>query len=336
MKAAFDPHMIGHSLLVQYLFAPSFSSDIVILSVAALAVIFAAIVNFPYFSREWEKWKVRRALRRFLSPEAVKKILDNPDVTRVRGQEKELTVLFSSIRGFTSLADELSPTALVDLLNEYFSEMTDVIFKHEGVLDKYIGDAIMAFWGAPYPHEDHAVRACRAALEMQQVMIKLQNHWEQQGRPRLEIGVGINTGTMYVGLIGSKKRCEFTIMGANVNLAARLEGITNQYGTHLMIGETTYEAVRKEMLARELDIVRLKGKVKPVKIFELVGTLAEADQHRNRIDRFGRGLRAYREENWAVALEIFEALVRDYPGDRPSRLYANRCHDSLHLPPQGV
>lgn len=328
MKGAFDPHMIGHSLLAQYLF--------VTLSVAALAVILAAIVNFPHFSREWEKWKERRALGRFLSPEVVKKILDNPEVMRLRGEEKELTVLFSSIRGFTFLADELSPTALVDLLNEYFSEMTDVIFKHEGVIDNYIGDAIMAYWGAPRPQEDHAVRACRAALEMQEVLIKLQSRWEQQGRPRIEIGVGINTGTMWVGNMGSNRRFTYTVMGANVNTARRLVGTNTAYGTCVLIGENTYEAVSHEMLAREVDLVQVKGKVKPVRIFELVGTVADADQHRDRIDRYGRGLQAFREENWTTALEIFEALAGDYPQDGPSRVFVKRCKDLLHLPPQGV
>jgi len=282
----------------------------------------------------WEKRKVRRAFKGYISPGRIKEIMESPESLRLSGEEKELTVLFSSIRGFTTIAENLSPTALVDLLNGYLTEMTDVIFRYEGILDKYIGDAIMAFWGAPRPQDDHAVRACRAALEMQQALTKLQNSWEKEGRPRIEMGVGINTGTMYVGNVGSNRRFNFTVMGANVNLAARLEKTSAAFGAHLLMGENTFEAVRKEMLARELDIVRVKGRVQPVRLFELLGTVADADQHGDRIDRFGRGLQAYREQKWAAALEVFEGLASDYPQDGPTRVFIKRCQGFLLQPPE--
>ena len=270
------------------------------------------------------------------APGLIKQIMEKPELLRTSGDEKELTAFFSDIPGFTRISEGLSPTALVDILNEYFTEMTDIIFKHWGTLDKYIGDAIMAFWGAPYVQEDHAVRACRTALEMQQALVKLQSRWEAQGLPRIDVRMGINSGPMWVGNMGSKRCFNFTIMGANVNLARRLVGTNTAYGTCALIGENTCEAVRNEMLVRELDIVHIKGRAKPERIFELVATLAEADQHRDRIDRFGRGLQAFREENWTTALEIFEALVRDYPCDGPSRVFMKRCQDSLHMPHQGV
>jgi adenylate cyclase len=303
---------------------------------AALTVNYAGIISYRFFFEEREKRKVRGAFTQYVPPGLISQIMQRPELLRLGGEEKEITAMFSDIRGFTALSEGLSPTSLVEILNEYLSEMTDVIFKHWGTLDKYIGDAIMAFWGAPYPQQDHAVLACRAALEMQQALIKLQNRWDLQGRPRIDIGVGINTGVMVVGNMGSKKRFNFTIMGDNVNLASRLEGTNKTFGTRLIISENTYQEVRSEMLVRELDLIRVKGKLKPVKIFELVGTVAEEDQHRDRIERFGRGLQAYREGLWATALGIFESMARDYPQDGPTHVFAKRCHDFLLQPPEGV
>jgi adenylate cyclase len=322
--------------LTGYLFAAHRIWITAFLPSAALTMNYAAIISYRFFFEEREKRKVRGAFTQYVPPGLIHQLMQRPELLRLGGEEMELTALFSDIRGFTTLSEGLSPTSLVEILNEYFSEMTDVIFKHWGTLDKYIGDAIMAFWGAPYPQQDHAVRACRAALEMQQTLFKLRSRWEAQGRPGIDIGVGINTGVVVVGNMGSKKRFNFTIMGDNVNLASRLEGTNKQFGTRLIIGESTYEAARHEMLGRELDLIRVKGKRQPVKIFELVGTVAESDQHRDRIGRFERGLDAYRQENWATALGIFEELVRDYPQDGPSHVFIKRCHDFLLIPPAGV
>jgi adenylate cyclase len=303
---------------------------------AALGLNYAGIISYRFFFEEREKRKVRGAFTQYVPPGVISQLLQHPELLRLGGEEKELTALFCDIRGFTAMSEGLSPTALVEILNEYLTEMTDVILKHWGTVDKFIGDAMMAFWGAPYPQDDHAVRACRAALEMQQTLIKLQNRWEQQGRPHIDIGVGINTGAMVVGNMGSNKRFNYTVMGDNVNLASRLEGTNKTFGTRLIISDYTYQSVCKEMLVRELDLIRVKGKLKPVKIFELVGTLADSDQHRDRLDRFHRGLEAYRGGQWATANEIFEALARDYPQDGPSHVFVKRCHDFLLQPPEGI
>jgi adenylate cyclase len=303
---------------------------------ATLGLNYAGIVSYRFFFEEREKRKVRGAFTQYLHPGLISQIMQRPELLRLGGEEKELTALFSDIRGFTALSEGLSPTALVEILNEYLSEMTDVIMKNWGTLDKYIGDAIMAFWGAPYPQDDHAVRACRAALEMQRALAKLQQRWDAQGRPRIDIGVGINTGLMVVGNMGSSKRFNYTIMGDNVNLASRLEGTNKTFGTQLIISESTCLLAQNEMLVRELDLIRVKGKQKPVKIFELVGTLTESEQHRDRLERFESGLKAYREGLWATALDIFESLLRDYPKDGPSRVFAQRCQDFLLHPPEGV
>jgi len=306
------------------------------LPTAALGVNYGGIISYRFIFEEREKRKLRGAFTQYVPSALISQLMQHPELLRLGGEEKELTALFSDIRGFTTISEGLSPTALVELLNEYLSEMTGIIFNHWGTLDKYIGDAIMAFWGAPLPQEDHALRACRGALEMLKALAALRARWAAEGRPPIEIGVGINTGTMLVGNMGSADRFNYTVMGDNVNLASRLEGTNKTFGTRLIISENTYQAVQSEMLVRELDLIRVKGKLKPVKIYELVGTLAEREQHRDRLERFHQGLESYRQGKWATALDAFECLGHDYPNDAPSRIFARRCQDYLLAPPEGV
>jgi adenylate cyclase len=306
------------------------------LPTATLGANYAGIISYRFFFEEREKRKVLGAFHQYVPPELITQIRQHPELLRLGGEEKELTVLFSDIRGFTTLSEGLSPTTLVDLLNEYFSAMNDVIFKHLGTLDKYIGDAIMAFWGAPIPHVDHAERACRAALDMLKALKALQGKWLAEGRPRIDIGIGINTGPMVVGHMGSSNRKNYTVMGDNVNLASRLEGINKKFGTHLVISERTFIPVRHLFVARELDLIRVRGKIKPVRIYELMGTIEEYELFRDRIERFQKGLEAYRSAQWERALAIFEELGADYPQDNPTHEFVNRCHDLVAEPPQGA
>jgi adenylate cyclase len=299
-----------------------------------LAVNYFVIISYRFFFEERQKRKVRAAFTQYVPPAVITQMLQRPELLRLGGEEKELTAMFSDIRGFTTLSEALTPTALVELLNEYLSAMTDIIFKHWGTLDKYIGDAIMAFWGAPYPQDDHAARACGAALEMLETLQELQAKWEAQGQPRIDIGVGINTGPMVVGNMGSEKRFNFTIMGDNVNLASRLEGTNKQFGTRVIVSEGTYGKVQEQFIARELDLIRVKGKLKPVKIYELLGPVSELATYRDRVERFHRGLEEYRSGEWERAVRTFEQLSADYPQDAPSRIFIKRCHDLLEQPPE--
>jgi adenylate cyclase len=323
-------------LLAFYLFAYHRIWIVILLPTATLGVNYLVIISHRFFFEERQKRKVRAAFTQYVPPGVIARILQHPELLRLGGEEKELTAMFSDIRGFTTLSEGLSATALVELLNEFLSEMTDVIFKNWGTLDKYIGDAIMAFWGAPYPQTDHAVRACRAALEMLGVLNQLQAKWEAQGRPRIDIGVGINTGLMVVGNMGSAKRFNFTIMGDNVNLASRLEGTNKQFGTRVIISEATYLAVHEHFIARELDLIRVKGKIKPVKIFELLGPTSDLETHRDRVERFHKGLEEYRNGQWESALETFKELTIHYPQDAPSHIFIKRCQDMLEQPPEGA
>lgn len=287
-----------------------------------------ALARWLLWADERRTLELHRAFEHYLKPELVETIMATPrEPTWPSGEERQLTILFSDIPGFTRVSEPLSPTAVADFLNVYLTEMTEAIFKHGGTLDKYMGDTVMAFWGAPYPQLDHAVRACRAALEMQQAVVRLQRHWEAQGFPAMQVDVGVNTGPMWVGNVGSRWRMQYTVIGSNANLAVRLLHVNRIFGTHLIMGENTFEAVRDEMLARDLDLVKPKGCEQPVRVYELVGTRAEAAQHRDRVDRFASGLQAYRENNWKSALQIFEALARDYPRDGPTRVFIGRCQD---------
>ena len=308
----------------------------VFLPTATLTTNYAAIVSYRFFFEEKEKRKVRGVFQHYMAHSVIERLVENPEQVHLGGEEKELSVMFADIRGFTTISEGLSPSKLVELLNQYLSEMTDTIFKNWGTLDKYIGDAIMAFWGAPYPQPDQAERACQTALQMLDTLRRLQAGWESEGRPRIDIGVGINSGPVLVGNMGSRLRFNYTVMGDNVNLASRLEGLNKAFATRLIISEFTYEQVRNKFVARELDFIRVKGKKKPVRIYELLGSIEEFDRYRSLIDRFGTGLEKYRSGQWERAIEVFRELRRDYPDDGPSAVFLERCRDYLTEPPQGI
>jgi adenylate cyclase len=327
--------LVAFFWLTNYLFAHYRMWIADFLPMTTLFITYAGIVSYRFFFEEGEKKKVRSAFSQYMHPAVIAQMLNSPDGLRLGGEEKDLTALFADIVGFTTLSESLTPSQLVDLLNEYLTEMTEVIFKNWGTLDKYIGDAIMAFWGAPYPQSDSALRACRSGIEMLQALQRLQESWKSRGVPRIDIGVGINSGSMLVGNMGSNRRKNYTIMGDSVNLASRLEGINRQFGTHLIISEATYLQAREQVIARELDLIRVKGKTQPVKVYELLGLAADSHQYSDLVSRFEKGLEAYRSGQWETAIEILQDLVRDHPQDGPSHVFIKRCHDLLAQPPEG-
>lgn len=231
---------------------------------AALA--FLAIVVYRVMSEERDKARIRATFGKYVSPKVVDQILANPP--ELGGVDKELTVFFSDIRGFTSLSEAMTPQELVNHLNGYLTAMTDVILEYEGTLDKYVGDEIMAFWGAPADQEDHAIRACKCALRQIEVLTELNSTMEPE--KRINIGIGLNSGIMTVGNMGSSGRMNYTLTGDNVNLGSRLEGTNKQYLTTIIISEYTYGLVKDRIIARELDTLRVKGKNRPVQIYELI------------------------------------------------------------------
>jgi len=234
----------------------------------ALASLFAffSIVVYREMTESKDKRRIRSMFGTYVSPQVVDQILDNPP--ELGGVDKDMTVFFSDIRGFTTLSESMSPQELVQILNRYLTAMTDIVLKYDGTLDKYEGDAIMAFWGAPLPQEDHALRACKCAVEQLEALKILNDEFPDEYQ--MDIGIGVNSGRMTVGNMGSMQRMDYTLIGDNVNLGARLEGTNKQYMTRIIISEHTYGQVKDNVVVRELDNIRVKGKNKPVLIYELV------------------------------------------------------------------
>jgi adenylate cyclase len=238
-----------------------------------IAANFAITTAFRLILEQNEKRYIRQTFSKFVTKSVVDELLRHPEKIKLGGEKKILTVLFSDVRGFTSLSEKLTPEQLVEHLNEYLQAMTDIVFKYNGTLDKYVGDELMAFWGAPVPQEDHALRSCKAALEMMSVLRRMNQNWESIGKSPLDIGIGLNSGDMVVGNMGSNSRMDYTLMGDNVNLGARLEGTNKVYGTNIIISEFTYEIVKDKVVVRELDLIRVKGKQLPVTIYELIDVI---------------------------------------------------------------
>lgn len=277
---------------------------------------------------EQEKRKVRSAFQQYVSPEVIRRLLADPE--QVKPKKSDITVLFSDVRGFTTISEALDAQELADLLNGYLTEMTRIVFRNQGTLDKYIGDAVMALWGAPFHEPDHATRSCEAALAMLTRLAELQQVWRDEGKPVMEIGVGINTGIASVGNMGSSLRYGYTAMGDAVNLASRLEGMNKEYGTRIIISESTYIALNSpRVLVRELDLIRVKGKLLPVTIFEVMNAEKMGKEGKELVELFSRGLEAYKLRGWRDARKTFEQILERWPNDGPAKLFVGRCDEFL-------
>jgi adenylate cyclase len=278
---------------------------------------------------EKEKRRVRTAFGQYLSPEVVRRLLLNPELVEPR--KTEITVMFSDIRGFTTISEKLDAQELAVFLNQYLSDMTQIVFERRGTLDKYIGDAVMAFWGAPFEEEGHAVLGCQTALDMMTQIHKMQKKWEAQGKPRLDIGIGLNTGVASVGNMGSSLRYGYTALGDSVNLSSRLEGLNKDYGTHILVNETTYLAARDSgFIFRELDLIRVKGKLQPVVIYELIAFSSELTaETQTLLGRFCEARELYRQRRWLEAQTAFQSILDQWPNDGPARAYWKRCQEYL-------
>jgi adenylate cyclase len=245
-----------------------------------------------------------------------------------------MSVLFSDIREFTTFAHALPPETLVALLNRYLGEMTDVVFGHDGVLVQYVGDAIEAFWNAPMDQPDHPRRACQTALDMLTVLARLRPDFAAHGWPNLDIGIGINTGPMIVGNAGSRDRLAYTAMGDTVNVASRVEGLTKEYGVHIVIGEETRRAAGDAFAYRFLDRVAVKGRPEPLTVYELLapaGTLAPG--RLAQLKAYDEAVELYRARQWQDAERLLAALEREAPADGPIALYRQRSRTAITTPP---
>jgi adenylate cyclase len=253
------------------------------------------------------RW-IRNTFAQFVPPEVVNEMIERPDSFEVGGQRKDLSILFSDIRSFTTIAEELGPDDTTKLLNAYLTPMTKIVFDSRGTLDKYIGDAIVAFWGAPLPVPDHPRRAAEAALAMQAAVRRMrETRPDLRGAERLHIGIGIHSAEVNVGKMGSELRFDYTATGDGMNLCSRLEGMTKQYGSAILASEDLVRRLPDGFRLRELDAIRVKGKKDGVRIFEVLGTGAAEGRDKEWLDAYAAALAAYRAGDWDAAERAFHA-----------------------------
>lgn len=291
----------------------------VVLSETALALALVAAVVLNYATEGRQKAFIKKAFKYYLSPAVIERILEDPSQLKLGGERRELTILFSDLQGFSSISERLDPQALTSLLNDYLSDMTEIILDEGGTLDKYEGDAIIAFWNAPVAQSDHAVRACRAAIRCQRKLRERRDEFLRRTGALMHARIGINTGEVVVGNMGSRNRFDYTVLGDAANLASRLEGANKAFGTPIMIAETTFLQTKGELVCREIGLLRVVGRKTPVRVYEPTGLSSETDG--TEWDELHRGLTMCYEGKWAEALGIFEGL----PNDPVARIYSERC-----------
>ena len=278
---------------------------------------------------------LQNAFKRYVPPSVSEIIARDPQQLELGGEEKNLTVLFSDLIGFTTLSEKMSPPEIVKLLSEYFDEMTNVIFKNEGTLKEYVADELMAIFGAPVYQSDHAKRACKSAIAMSKRLKELRGIWSKQNRPQLKARIGINTGSMLVGNLGSTHRFSYGVVGDQVNLGSRLEGLNNKYGTEILVGENTANELDNDFHLREIDLVRVKGRNQSVRIFELLDEAGNplADKTKKVLEYYNKGLSLYRNKDWLKAIEFFQIIGNLSPEDGPTKIMKDRCHHYMKNPP---
>ncbi|WP_319416860.1 CHASE2 domain-containing protein [Marispirochaeta aestuarii] len=301
-----------------------------------LSLSFLTISGIKFLKTEGEKSFLRNAFSRYLSADVIKQIIDNPDRLNLGGEKKELTAVFTDIKGFSTISEQLDPTDLVKLLNQYLTTMSDTILDLKGTIDKYEGDAIIAFFGAPIEQFDHSYRACLSAVRMKRMERELNQRFMEDGMSPspLLTRVGINTGEMVVGNMGTLQKMDYTIMGNSVNLAARLEGVNKQYGTWILMSEQTREAAGDSFAARQLDRVRVVGIHQPVRLYELIDETEHLDSNtREGLDTFHAALELFEEREWEEAEKLFRAATKLLPEDGPSGFYIERCRKFVSTPP---
>ncbi len=279
--------------------------------------------------------RLKSTMYRYMTQELAEQLLENPDAAKMGGDRKDVTVLFSDIRSYTTLTESLKAEEVVEMLNDYFEQMVDAVFEYKGTLDKYIGDAIMAVYGSPLPLDDHEWMAVQTAVEMRKRLMAFNEKRLGKSQPPIRIGIGINSDTVISGNIGSSKRMEFTAIGDGVNLGSRLEAASKQYGTDIVISENTYKPCAERIWARELDYVKVKGKDNPVKVYELVGLRSEplTSEQEQIIELYGEGRDYYLNRDFPLAMASFGQVLKLNRNDKSASLHLERCQYWLKTPP---
>lgn len=325
---------IFYSIAIKLFASKSYLVDMVGPFLSILISYVGSIV-FSYMSERRQKVLIKTMFGHYVNRSVVDEMVEHPERLRLAGDRREMTVMFTDIENFTSIAEKMKAEELVKMLNEYLNEMTGIVFNNSGTVDKYEGDAIMVFWGAPVLQPDHAVRACSTAVEMQQALIPMRRRWIETGRKPINVRIGINTGEMIVGNIGGSGKFEYTVIGDSVNIGARLEGANKQYKTNIMISESTYNKVADRVIARELDMLVVAGRTEPIRVYELCGMAGSIfpPAKLRFIECYSNGLRKYRNRDWEAAIAEFSNALKIVPEDYPSNLYIERSYLYQASPP---
>ena len=299
----------------------------------SLVSVYVSLVVVYYRTEEKSRKWITSVFGKYVSPIVIDHLLQNPEKIKLGGEKRNLTIFFSDIRGFTPISEKLNPENLVHLLNEYLTEMTSIIIENEGLVDKYMGDAIMAFWGAPLDISNHAEIACSSSLEMIVRLQKLQKKWKQQGIPFFDVGIGLNSGDAIVGNMGSSTRFDYTAIGDNVNLASRMEGLNKIYGTNIILTEKTFSLVEDKFETRKLDAVKVKGKEESIFIYELICRKNElSKKQRDFLDFYEQGLELYFQRKWQESIVSFQNALK-LKDDKATNVLITRCQEFLQNPP---
>jgi adenylate cyclase len=328
---------IGYWALCQFVFN---RANFVLLALSPLLVLNVSTLGgfaYEFVLERIEKNRTRRALERYVSKDVVREVLDNPEtyLNTLGGVRKPVTILFSDVRGFTTLTEGADPAQLVLQLNEYFKEMVGIVFAHQGSLDKFIGDAVMALWGSITSQgiERDAQNAVAAALAMRKALARLNINWRQRGMTELSFGIGVNHGDAIVGNLGSEEKMEVSVIGDPVNVASRLEGLTKEYKLDLLLGESMVPLVRDRFVLRTVGSVQVKGKTKAARVFTVAADREAGEQPPTWLARYERGIEQYRGRKFAEGAEDFAQCLREQPGDHLSQVYLDACRELMANPP---
>jgi adenylate cyclase len=325
----------SHILVASWLFAHYQVWLNMVYPLLALLLAYTALTVYSYVTEERERKRIKGAFRQYVAPLVIDEMLKDPGRLQLGGEEKVLTVLFCDLWGFTGYSERYAPHEMITFLSEYFTRMSQKVFLNWGTLKEYVGDELMAIFGAPLDQPDHAQRACTTALEMSRELAALREEWARIGRPALRARTGINSGPMLVGNLGSRYRFAYGALGDNVNLGSRLEGLNREYGTEIIIGENTARLVGDGFRLRELDMVRVKGRQNAVRVYELLAKAGDPlpEPLERALKPFASGLDAYRRQAWEEAVVFFKGALKANPADGASITMLERCRIYQQTPP---
>jgi len=330
--------LVGYVLFCQYIFTVHGWILNMVYPLAVILITYSIMTAYTFLIESRQKRFIKNAFSTYLAPAVVKQLMDHPETLTLGGENRKITAFFSDVQSFTSISETLQPDDLVALLNEFLTEMTDIILEYNGTVDKFEGDAIIAFFGAPGDLINQEEIACTVSLKMQQRLSELRIKWREEGKPMLYNRIGMNTGVAVVGNMGSQSRMDYTMMGDTVNTAARLEGVNKLYGCYTLVSKSTYlpAVASGSIFGRELDSVLLVGKKEPIDIYELIGFTDEIDDAtKTMVKYYAEALNAYRKQEWDNAIVLFEKAKSLFPEDKAILIMLQRCREFKSSPPSG-